>query len=131
MEPDQLQATVIACLFGFTEVGVAALMIIVNWRAATGRLARNQWTGIRTPSTMRNDQAWRAGHRAALRLTPMYVVNAVAACAVLAFAAVRSWSPGSVWILAIGCLAVIIAVAIITAVVAGKAARLATDGPIR
>jgi hypothetical protein len=50
------------------------VLIAVAWRAANGRLKRNQWTGIRTPSTMRSDQAWVAGHRAALRLTPRYVV---------------------------------------------------------
>jgi hypothetical protein len=53
---------------------LTVVLIAVAWRAANGRLKRNQWTGIRTPSTMRSDQAWVAGHRAALRLTPRYVV---------------------------------------------------------
>jgi hypothetical protein len=32
---------------------------------ATGRLPRNLLAGIRIPSTMHSDEAWRAGHRAA------------------------------------------------------------------
>ncbi len=34
--------------------------------AANGRLGRNMWAGIRTPSTGASDAAWLAGHRAAL-----------------------------------------------------------------
>lgn len=33
--------------------------------SATGRLPRNVFAGIRIPSTMRSDEAWRAGHHAA------------------------------------------------------------------
>jgi len=33
--------------------------------AATGRLPRNLLAGIRIPSTLRSDEAWQAGHRAA------------------------------------------------------------------
>jgi hypothetical protein len=33
--------------------------------AAKGRLPRNVFAGIRIPSTMRTDEAWRAGHEAA------------------------------------------------------------------
>jgi hypothetical protein len=33
--------------------------------AAAGRLPRNIVAGIRTPATMRSDEAWYAGHRAA------------------------------------------------------------------
>ena len=35
--------------------------------AANGRLRRNPLVGIRLPSTMKNESAWVAGHRAAQR----------------------------------------------------------------
>ena len=53
---------------------LAVAIIAVNWWAASGRLQRNQWFGIRIPSTMRSDRAWVAGHRAALCLTPLYLL---------------------------------------------------------
>jgi uncharacterized membrane protein len=50
-----------AIRLGFGGVMVVAL----GHMAATGRLPRNIFAGIRIPSTMRSDEAWRAGHRAA------------------------------------------------------------------
>jgi uncharacterized membrane protein len=41
------------------------VVIVVARMAAAGRLPRNLFAGIRIPSTMRSDAAWRAGHRAA------------------------------------------------------------------
>ena len=40
-------------------------MIVLGRMAARGKLPRNLLVGIRIPSTMRSDDAWRAGHRAA------------------------------------------------------------------
>ena len=46
--------------------GLGGVVVIVVARmAAAGRLPRNLFAGIRIPSTMRSDAAWRAGHRAA------------------------------------------------------------------
>ena len=42
-----------------------ALVVALGGLAATGRLPRNPLAGIRIPSTMRSDEAWRAGHHAA------------------------------------------------------------------
>ena len=42
-------------------VGFAALVR----RAADGRLPRNNYAGIRIPGTLRDDEGWLAGHRAA------------------------------------------------------------------
>lgn len=41
------------------------LVAIVSQLGSTGRLGRNSLLGIRSPSTMTSDEAWRAGHRAA------------------------------------------------------------------
>lgn len=41
------------------------IVVSVGLLSATGRLPRNLFAGIRIPSTLRSDQAWRAGHRAA------------------------------------------------------------------
>ena len=68
MEP---QRVAVAVFMAVTFAFLAFVLIAVDWAAASGRLARNQWVGIRIPSTMRSDRAWVAGHRAALRLMPL------------------------------------------------------------
>lgn len=46
--------------------GLAGVIVVGLGRlAASGRLPRNLIAGIRLPSTMRSDEAWRAGHLAA------------------------------------------------------------------
>jgi len=48
-------------------LAVAALLILGTTQvAAWGGLKRNGWIGIRTRPLMASDEAWRAGHRAAL-----------------------------------------------------------------
>jgi hypothetical protein len=42
-----------------------AILVVVGRLAATCRLPRNVLVGIRIPSTMRSDEAWRSGHLAA------------------------------------------------------------------
>ncbi|MDR7300443.1 SdpI family protein [Haloactinomyces albus] len=54
-----------------TMVGGALLVHQVVRRASDGRLRRNDFAGIRTPSTMANESAWIAGHRAARRATDL------------------------------------------------------------
>jgi hypothetical protein len=41
-----------------------ALVALIGRRGRQGRLPRQHWAGIRTPSTMRSDDAWLAAHRA-------------------------------------------------------------------
>jgi len=41
------------------------IMVVLGRMAATGRLPRNIFAGIRIPSTLRSDEAWYAGHQAA------------------------------------------------------------------
>ena len=62
MEADRV---VLAGYIAVTFVFLTALLIAIDWAAAKGRLRRNQFVGIRTPSTMSSDHAWMEGHRAA------------------------------------------------------------------
>lgn len=58
------------------------LVAITSQIGGNGRLSRNGFIGLRIPSTMSSDQAWRAGHRAAARPAWIgFVVIAVAAIA--------------------------------------------------
>ncbi|WP_029119498.1 MULTISPECIES: SdpI family protein [unclassified Mycobacterium] len=126
MGPERLAAASIAAIFIVTEIAITAVLIVVSWRAATGRLARSQLTGIRTPSTLLSDQAWVAGHRATWRLAPLHGANAVIACSLLLAVIVRSWPAGPVIVLGIGCLVVFVGIALYTAVVASRAASRTT-----
>ena len=44
---------------------VGLVVIALGRMAAAGKLPRNLLAGIRIPSTMRSDEAWRSGHKAA------------------------------------------------------------------
>jgi hypothetical protein len=41
------------------------LVVVVTQLAASGKIGRNGFVGIRIPPTMANDAAWTAGHKAA------------------------------------------------------------------
>ena len=131
MKPEaHLVTTLAAVVFAITHLGLAVLSATVTSRAASGRLARNQWIGIRTPSTMRGDQAWMVGHRAARRLTPLYVLNAVAASAVLSLGVVQSWSTGVVMLAGITAFVAFVVIGVCAAIVAGRAAKSARDDDV-
>lgn len=49
--------------------GAGLLMLWMAGAAASGRLKRNQFAGIRLAVTMSSDEAWLAAHRAAKRPT--------------------------------------------------------------
>jgi hypothetical protein len=123
VEPERLVLPAIAAV---SQIVITIVLITVSWRAANGRLRRNPWTGIRTPSTMRSDQAWVAGHRAALRLTLLYLV-VLAAMLIAMVVAVRQASKPVANLVAIGGLFVFIPVALYSAFVASRAAKLADD----
>lgn len=127
MNPDRYLTMVVAVIFGITHVGLTILMASVTSRAASGRLARNQWVGIRTPSTMRSDNAWVAGHRAAHRLVPLYVLNAVVACAALFVGVLSAFSIGAIMFIGIGLFATFTGISIYVAVAAGRAAKSSDD----
>jgi hypothetical protein len=127
MEPARGQALFLAGLFSLGVFAVSAIFVTVCRRAASGQLVRNPRAGIRTPSTMRSDQAWVAGHRAAARHAPLYVVVALGISVALFACALH----GMKWAVIVGGIAgvlVIVAMSIFSAVVASRTARKADDG---
>jgi uncharacterized membrane protein len=107
----------IAVTFAF----LTALLITIDWAAANGRLGRNQFVGIRTPSTMRSDQAWVAGHRAALRLTPLHLLTGIAVLITVFFAR----TVAGLNVVGVSGAVAFVVVVVLTAIVAGRAAKAA------
>jgi hypothetical protein len=54
-----------SCLVGALLLGLAVLVFWFAALLADGTVSRNHALGIRLPSLLRSDQAWREGHRAA------------------------------------------------------------------
>ncbi|OBK40908.1 hypothetical protein A5658_20210 [Mycobacterium sp. 1245111.1] len=119
------QRLFVATFMAITFALLAFLLVAIDWAAASGRLRRNQWVGIRTRSTMRSDRAWVAGHRAALRLMPLHLLTGVG----LLLAVLSAQTVERVHLIGIGGAAVFVVVAVITAVVAGRAAKAAEGEP--
>ena len=116
MEAERL---VLASFIAVTFVFLTALMIAIDWAAATGRLRRNQFVGIRTPSTMRSNQTWVAGHRAALRLTPLHLVTGVS----LLIGVFSAQTFAGLNLIGVCGAVVFVVVAVFTGIVAGRAAK--------
>ncbi|SIE35746.1 Predicted integral membrane protein [Mycobacteroides abscessus subsp. abscessus] len=57
-----------SCGMIFLALSQAGLWIWLRGRVTSNNLPRNQYVGIRTPSTMRSDAAWRAGQEKGTRL---------------------------------------------------------------
>ncbi|GLD00578.1 hypothetical protein Mkiyose1088_24440 [Mycobacterium kiyosense] len=100
---------------------VPMLSITVIHCAASGLLPRNQIAGIRIPSVMASDTAWRAGHRAAI---PVIWLTAPVALAGTVVAAMIP-NPGLAGLPVLASCALSIAILIRSAVVANRAARRA------
>jgi hypothetical protein len=126
MGPDRTQALLQAGYWSFIPILAAVLIAVLGRQAAKGKLARNSFVGIRTPSTTKSDQAWLAGHRAALRTVPLFVFAAVALTAAL-FAAALWASIKVVILLGFVSFGVVLALLIWAAIVASKAAKATDD----
>ena len=59
------------------------VVITVGRMSAAGLLPRNMLAGIRIPSTLRSDDAWRAGHAAAATALTVAGLGPIAAAAVV------------------------------------------------
>jgi hypothetical protein len=126
--PDRVETLVTAGFWAFMPVLVTGVLVVVSSRAANGRLQRNQWVGIRTRSTMRTDQGWVAGHRAALRLVPLYLVTTVVVWVGLGVAVIYA-TGNVVHLVGFAVFAVILALVFYSALVANNAAKAAEGGP--
>jgi hypothetical protein len=129
MEPERVEALVQAGVLSFVSIFTTVLFVVLARRAAKGRLARNQWIGIRTGSTLRTDLGWVAGHRAALRLTPLFILTNVITCVALFATALYLQTLGLVRLVGFGVVVVIIVLVVYSAYVASKAAKSADDHP--
>ena len=72
----------------FLMLAVDVALVVVMRMAASGRLKRNSWAGIRMPASVTSDAAWVLAHKTALPF--MWVtagVNAVLSVTVLLFGA--------------------------------------------
>lgn len=56
-------AAVSALVAGVVLVASGVAIVVVGRMGRQGRLPRQHWAGIRTPSTMRSNDAWLAAHR--------------------------------------------------------------------
>ena len=96
---------------------LSAYSVVMTHSGASGKLARNGIVGIRIPSTMASDAAWRAGHRAAIPIARLTVPVALAGSAGVAMTDPGS---GDIFFWSTGALIMILIAGV---VVAGKTAR--------
>jgi hypothetical protein len=118
-----------SAFWALCQIVVVVVLIAINWRAATGRLARNTSTGLRTPATMHSDRAWVAGHRAALRHTPLYLAVLAATLTALVVTVLSTRAVGIAIAVGAGGLIAFVPLAIYSTVVANRAAKRADAGP--
>ncbi len=59
------------------------IVIAVGRLSAAGLLPRNMLAGIRIPSTLRSDEAWRAGHEAAATALTVAGLGPIAAATIV------------------------------------------------
>lgn len=100
---------------------LAALLLVMTWSAAAGRLPANGIVGLRTPALLRSEEGWRAGHRAALVVLAPVCPVVLGACVVAA--AVRPWGRGTADLVGGVLLVVLLVAALVATLVAHRRAR--------
>jgi hypothetical protein len=120
---------VMSAFWALCQIAANVVLISVNRRAASGRLPRNPTTGLRTPAMISSDKAWVAGHRAALRLTPVNLVVLAATLIALLAVVLFTQAMGLAMIVGLGGLLAVVPLAIYSTVVANRAAKLAEEQP--
>ena len=86
-DQDQLDAPRcnVTWVSGVVKLGMSGVVMVALGRvAATGRLPRNLFAGIRIPSTLRSDEAWRAGHLAAASALTVSGIGPIAVAMIIA-----------------------------------------------
>ena len=121
MNEDQAGALLAGVLLALASVGVWCVVV----GAAAGRIKNNGALGLRTPATMRSEEAWEAGHRAALFVVkPLCVWAGIAA---VAGAVLGSWPPAGIVLVLISA-GLLVAGTVGGGVVAHRAARSISTG---
>ncbi|MFF0945961.1 SdpI family protein [Kocuria sp. CPCC 205300] len=125
MNNDPVTLFDVVLLLGGVSMGISLLAVSVFRAAASESLTRNRFIGIKMPSTMACDEAWIAGHRAAVPLASISVFFAgvllmVAAILVMMEMITPAFMVASISVLAVGILLVA------SSIKASRAARAAT-----
>lgn len=110
----------VAVLVGLVMLAGGAAVLLVGWLAAGDRLPRNGWAGIRTLTTLRDDETWYAAHRAGARW--LLLSGAAAAIVGTALLAVRPGDGAAGMLATVGGL-VCGGCAIVAGIVGHRAAR--------
>ena len=99
-----MEASLPLTIVGWTFSGLLLVMVVICIAAASGRLPLNGFVGIRIPSLMRDDGAWRAGHTAAVRPAAVALVVALVASGIgpalppAHWGAIAAFVAGVVWV---------------------------------
>lgn len=103
----------------FAPLWILPAALLVSYHcAASGKLRRNAFFGLRVPSTLASEAAWRTGHRAALPVVWLSVPAVLASS--LSIALTDAESPAAIlW----STTALIVAILIGAVVVGSKAAH--------
>lgn len=114
-------------VLGVVMIVAGLLLIWMARAAATGRLRRNRFAGLRIPSTMASDEAWLAAHIRAQGLI-------IAAGIVSLVYGLSAFLPVSIMVVTLGALVaclVMLGLMVYATVVGGQVAKLVAEDATR